>query len=45
MMEGMSEPVGTGLPVVRLKVERQTSHPWIFQKMVEKPAERLRPGT
>src|SRR4029077_19163600 len=21
------------------------SHPWIFQKMVEKPAERLRPGT
>jgi 23S rRNA (cytosine1962-C5)-methyltransferase len=45
MMEGMSETVGTGLPVVRLKVERQTSHPWIFQKMVEKPAERLRPGT
>lgn len=33
------------LPVVRLKIERRSSHPWIFQKMVEKPAARLPPGT
>lgn len=31
------------LPVVHLKIERRSSHPWIFQKMVEKPATRL-PG-
>src|SRR5438552_2224444 len=33
------------LPQVRLKIERRSSHPWIFQKMVERPAERLPPGT
>ncbi len=33
------------LPVVRLKIARRSSHPWIFQKMVEKPSERLPPGT
>jgi 23S rRNA (cytosine1962-C5)-methyltransferase len=33
------------LPVVRLKIERRSSHPWIFQKMVEKPATRLPPGS
>ena len=32
------------LPTVRLKIERRSNHPWIFQKMVEKPAERPRPG-
>jgi 23S rRNA (cytosine1962-C5)-methyltransferase len=32
------------LPQVRLKIARRSSHPWIFQKMVEKPAERLPPG-
>jgi 23S rRNA (cytosine1962-C5)-methyltransferase len=32
------------LPVVRLKIARRSSHPWIFQKMVEKPATRLPPG-
>ncbi|MCE9532089.1 MAG: class I SAM-dependent rRNA methyltransferase [Planctomycetes bacterium] len=26
------------LPTVRLKIGRNSSHPWIFQKMVEKPA-------
>lgn len=26
------------LPQVRLKIERRSNHPWIFQKMVEKPA-------
>src|SRR5690242_18617464 len=33
------------LPQVRLKIARRSSHPWIFQKMVEKPAERLPGGT
>ena len=33
------------LPQVRLKIERRSNHPWIFQKMVEKPAERLPAGT
>src|ERR1051325_1233643 len=32
-------------PQVRLKIERRSSHPWIFQKMVEKPAQRLPPGS
>ncbi len=33
------------LPVVRLKIARRSSHPWIFQKMVEKPPTRLPPGS
>jgi len=33
------------LPTVTLKIERRSSHPWIFQKMVEKPAARIAPGT
>lgn len=33
------------LPRVRLKIERKSSHPWVFQKMVERPAVRLAPGT
>src|ERR671926_270397 len=33
------------LPQVRLKIARRSSHPWIFQKMVEKPAGRLPPGS
>ncbi|HZU38030.1 MAG TPA: hypothetical protein VFA18_19065, partial [Gemmataceae bacterium] len=33
------------LPRVRLKIARRSSHPWIFQKMVEKPATRLPGGT
>src|SRR3979411_224059 len=33
------------LPQVRLKIARRSSHPWIFQKMVEKPAGRLPGGT
>src|SRR3954471_20477976 len=33
------------LPTVRLKIERRSSHPWIFQKMVEKPTTRIPPGT
>ncbi len=34
-----------GLPVVHLKTERRTIHPWIFQKMIVKPQRRLPPGT
>lgn len=37
----MTEP----LPIIRLKIQRRSSHPWIFQKMVERPANRLPPGT
>lgn len=33
------------LPAVRLKIERRSNHPWIFQKMVEKPAQKPRPGS
>lgn len=32
------------LPVVRLKIERRSSHPWVFQKMVEKPTTRVPNG-
>jgi 23S rRNA (cytosine1962-C5)-methyltransferase len=40
------EPVAlTTLPQVRLKIARRSSHPWIFQKMVEKPPTRLPGGT
>ncbi|CAN5342902.1 class I SAM-dependent rRNA methyltransferase [soil metagenome] len=33
------------LPIVRMKIERRSSHPWVFQKMVERPSMRLPPGT
>src|SRR5690606_41967484 len=33
------------LPVIRLKIERRSNHPWIFQKMVEKPAAKPHPGS
>ncbi len=35
----------TQYPAVRLKIQRRSNHPWIFQKMVEKPAVRPKPGT
>src|SRR5437763_5093204 len=35
----------TPLPRIRLKIQRRSSHPWIFQKMVEKPPTRLAPGS
>src|SRR5438270_10697799 len=37
--------MSTPLPQVRLKIERRSSHPWIFQKMVERPSARLPPGS
>src|SRR6516164_4950435 len=33
------------LPQIRLKIARCSGHPWIFQKMVEKPASRLPGGS
>src|SRR5947209_19605207 len=38
-------PVSETLPQVRLKIARRSGHPWIFQKMVEKPATRLPGGS
>jgi 23S rRNA (cytosine1962-C5)-methyltransferase len=38
-------PAAPALPAVRLKIARRSSHPWIYQKMVEKPATRLPPGS
>jgi len=32
-------------PVVHLKIERRSNHPWIFQKMIEKPEPRPKPGS
>ncbi len=37
-------PSDAPLPRVRLKIQRRSSHPWIFQKMVEKPPGRLPNG-
>src|SRR5204863_750978 len=33
------------LPRVQLKIARRSAHPWIFQKMVEKPAQRVPGGS
>jgi len=41
----MADPITPDSPTVRLKIERRSAHPWVFQKMVEKPATRLPPGT
>src|SRR5881227_2011812 len=41
----LGDPSPAALPAVRLKIARRSSHPWIFQKMVEKPASRLPPGS
>jgi 23S rRNA (cytosine1962-C5)-methyltransferase len=40
-----SAAVPAELPQVRLKIARRSAHPWIFQKMVEKPATRLPGGS
>lgn len=37
--------MNTPVPVVRLKNAWRSSHPWIFQKLVEKPAAKPRPGS
>ena len=33
------------LPVIRLKNAWNSTHPWIFQRLVEKPAQRPKPGS
>ena len=35
----------TPLPTVRLRNAWRSNHPWIFQKLVEKPAQRPKPGS
>jgi 23S rRNA (cytosine1962-C5)-methyltransferase len=40
-----SAPASPPLPAVALKIDRRSSHPWIFQKMVEKPPHRIPPGS
>ncbi len=41
----MNDERSAPLPEVRLRGERRSNHPWIFQKMVDKPAVRPKPGT
>src|SRR5215212_9226577 len=43
MDQTLSPPAA--LPVIRLRIERRSNHPWIFQKMVDKPAVRPKPGS
>jgi 23S rRNA (cytosine1962-C5)-methyltransferase len=45
MSTASEAPSQAALPQVRLKIARRSSHPWIFQKMVEKPAMRLLSGS
>ena len=37
--------MNTPLPTVHLKNAWRSSHPWIFQRLVEKPAQRPKPGS
>jgi 23S rRNA (cytosine1962-C5)-methyltransferase len=39
------KPAPSDNPIVRLKIERRSNHPWIFQKMVDKPEPKPKPGT
>ncbi len=41
----MNHPAAGSLPLIHLKTERRSNHPWIFQKMVEKPVNKPKPGT
>jgi 23S rRNA (cytosine1962-C5)-methyltransferase len=41
----MTHEIAGDLPVIHLKTERRSLHPWIFQKMVEKPTVRPKPGS
>jgi 23S rRNA (cytosine1962-C5)-methyltransferase len=44
-MSSPALPTSVAIPEVRLKITRRSSHPWIFQKMVEKPATRIPGGS
>jgi 23S rRNA (cytosine1962-C5)-methyltransferase len=37
--------IASELPQVKLKLVRRSSHPWVFQKMVEKPQQRIAGGS
>ncbi|TWG92833.1 23S rRNA (cytosine1962-C5)-methyltransferase [Luteimonas sp. J16] len=37
----MTDPI----PTIRLRNAWRSSHPWIFQRLVEKPAQRVKPGS
>jgi len=41
----MNPQAAGALPLITLKTERRSNHPWIFQKMVEKPDPKPKPGT
>src|SRR4051794_36277281 len=41
----MSDAPAVAVPSVRMRIQRRSSHPWVFQKMVEKPATRIPPGS
>jgi len=41
----MNAPRDEAIPTVHLKIERRSNHPWIFQKMVEKPDVKPKPGS
>ena len=41
----MNHETAGALPLIQLKTERRSNHPWIFQKMVEKPDPKPKPGT
>jgi 23S rRNA (cytosine1962-C5)-methyltransferase len=43
--DGPVLPAAEKAPQVRLKIARRSGHPWIFQKMVEKPPARLPGGS
>jgi 23S rRNA (cytosine1962-C5)-methyltransferase len=38
-------PPTAALPQVRLKIARRSSHPWVFQRMVERPAVKVPNGS
>ncbi len=44
-MSSLPDAPVAALPQVRLKIVRRSSHPWVFQKMVERPATRLPAGS
>lgn len=44
-MNPEEKPLVGPKPTVRLKIERRSNHPWIFQKMVEKPSEKVPNGS
>jgi 23S rRNA (cytosine1962-C5)-methyltransferase len=37
--------MSNGVTTIQLKIARRSSHPWIFQKMVEKPGQRVPGGS